>query len=263
MSGLPLSSNYRLSPKRLSGEPLIQRPCFLMRQTTNDTREGPHVPRHLPQGGPLRLADNSEIHTVEVADIIMPTHSVPGLIIEQARLHHASFASGRLAKPRSSDSLFEKCDFTASEWTEAHLLRVDFTGCRMLGMQWVTLQARDVLFEDCLCEGAFFVSARLRGARRALCSPAGFIRRSGPCGCPAPRLRPHPGRCAGRRTRAVRLARLQYQRHEDRRAGPHGLRPRPNPGNASGRSAWYSCEGHFRILARTAPCGLGADPGWN
>ena len=140
-----------------------------MKPKTIGTREDPHLPRHLPNAGPLRLMDYVEIHSVEVADITLPTHSVQGVIFEQARLHHASFASGRLAKPRSSDSLFEKCDFTASEWTEAHLLRVDFTGCRMLGMQWVTLEARDVLLVDSLCEGALFVSARMPGARFERC----------------------------------------------------------------------------------------------
>ena len=133
------------------------------------TPEDPRLPRHLPRAGPLRLKDNAEIHSVEVADISWPTDTVHGVIIDQARLHHASFASGRLAKPRSSDCRFEKCDFTAAEWTEAHLVRVNFAGCRMLGMQWVALEAWDAAFMDCLCDGAFFISARLLGARFERC----------------------------------------------------------------------------------------------
>ena len=140
-----------------------------MKSKTIGAREDPHLPRHLPHAGPLRLMDYVEIHSVEAADITVPTHSVQGVIFEQARVHHASFASGRLAKLRASDCRFEKCDFTAAEWTEAHLLRVDFASCRMLGMQWVTLEARDVLFADCSCEGEFFVSARMPGARLERC----------------------------------------------------------------------------------------------
>ncbi len=96
-----------------------------------------------------------------------------GVIIEQARLSHASFAACRLVKPRSSDARFEKCDFTAAEWTEAHLLRVEFIGCRMLGMQWANLDGRDTRFEDCLCDEAFFLSARLPGIRFERCTLKG------------------------------------------------------------------------------------------
>ena len=169
MSALPSSGNCLPLPAKLSGKPLTQRSSSSMKSKTIGAREDPHLPRHLPHAGSLRLMDYVEIHSVEAADITVPTHSVQGVIFEQARVHHASFASGRLATLRASDCRFEKCDFTAAEWTEAHLLRVDFASCRMLGMQWVTLEARDVLFADCSCEGEFFVSARMPGARLERC----------------------------------------------------------------------------------------------
>jgi uncharacterized protein YjbI with pentapeptide repeats len=140
-----------------------------MKRALSPSERDPRLPRHLDRSAPLVLTDNMEIREVEVGQIALPAHIIHNLILEQARMRRVAFASTRLDRPRANDAVFDGCDFTASEWSAAHLLRVEFAHCRMLGMQWAALEAHDVRFTGCQCEGAFFASARLAGARFEHC----------------------------------------------------------------------------------------------
>jgi uncharacterized protein YjbI with pentapeptide repeats len=118
----------------------------------------PKLPKRLPRGNLQRLENQGEYTEFEIMGCDFTAQSANDVLFEQIHIHRAIFTQVHLTKLRFTDVCAEVCDFSSTNWENPRLRRVEFIGCRLLGVQWLEAQCDDVLFKDCILEGAVLVN---------------------------------------------------------------------------------------------------------
>lgn len=129
----------------------------------------PELPKRLQDEPLVTLADRAEISARVLARCDLAGQAAADVAFEQVVLRRASLARTALAAPRLVDVRAEVTDFSGADWKKAHLRRVEFIECRLLGVQWLEAQLEDIVFRDCILESAVLASATFRQVRFIRC----------------------------------------------------------------------------------------------
>ncbi|MGQ0604491.1 MAG: pentapeptide repeat-containing protein [Anaerolineales bacterium] len=132
--------------------------------TTKPPVQPPRLPRQLRPDPLTMLSDEAEYSELAVTGIDLTGQVANAVMFEASHWRQSIFQQTRLTKLRVADVRFENSDFSAAVWEHARLRRVEFVGCRLLGIQLLNADLGDVLFKDCQLEGATFASARVQPA---------------------------------------------------------------------------------------------------
>ena len=130
----------------------------------------PRLPKDLNTQTPTTLDDDAEYFAVSVTGSEFVKQAASPVIFEQALLRRVNFSQSRLPGLRLLDVRLEACDVTGAIWEQARLQRVIFDGSRLTGIQFLEARCEDVVFQDCVLEGAIFASATFRAARFENCN---------------------------------------------------------------------------------------------
>ena len=140
-------------------------------------REGKPGERHPPKlPKPLAAAQTTEIEEHELYSQLLFDHldfsgtHAARPAFEQVLFRRSIFLQTHLPDLRLLDCRLEKCDTSAAMWEKAHLRRVEFNGCRMLGAVLIEAALEDILFTECLAEKINFGFAVLKITRFEQCN---------------------------------------------------------------------------------------------
>jgi uncharacterized protein YjbI with pentapeptide repeats len=134
--------------------------------------QAPRLPKDMQRTHLEAITEQSEVTQVLLADCDfsdMLGINKPGVLFEQVHCWHDVFLQARLMGMRLFDCLLERCDFSAVDWEKAHLRRVEFLGCRLLGTNLSEAAIEEVAFNGCTADGAFFAMAKFKAARFERC----------------------------------------------------------------------------------------------
>jgi uncharacterized protein YjbI with pentapeptide repeats len=129
----------------------------------------PRLPRHLPVEVIETLEDHAEYSSISASRCKLADQAAAHVLFEQVHFRRASFNRTRLTGLRMFDIRAEASDLSGAVWEQARLRRVEFAGCRLLGVQWLEAELEDALFKDCNLEEAVFASATFKSARFENC----------------------------------------------------------------------------------------------
>ena len=80
--------------------------------------------------------------------------------ISGCRVTRSRFVNAEFVRARLSDTVFERCDFSAAVLTKAALTRVEFDDCRLSGADFSGVKMSDVRFHECrLVDASFRLSS--------------------------------------------------------------------------------------------------------
>ncbi len=130
----------------------------------------PTLPMRPRQETVQALANDAEYVALSLTRCDLSGQAAEGIVFDQVALRHTSLARTRLTRLLFSDVRAEVSDFSGADWQKARLRRVEFVGCRLLGILWPEAQLEDVLFKDCNLESAVLASAALKRVRFEACT---------------------------------------------------------------------------------------------
>src|SRR6188472_999906 len=96
----------------------------------------PQLPAQLAEVSALdALADQTGYTQQTLLDCDFSQQSADDLLFEQASCKQVSFNQTHLTLAQLFDVRLESCDLAGAEWEKAHLRRVEFNGCRIVGLR--------------------------------------------------------------------------------------------------------------------------------
>lgn len=136
-------------------------------------------PPQLPQSAlseisadePLR--DQSAFSQCLLASSDFSEQAADDVLFEQAHLKRVSLARTHLTSSQMLDTRCDVCDFAGAEWEKAHLSRIEWTGCRLVGLKLMESEIADAVIKDCNAEFALFWSSSFKAARFERCNLSG------------------------------------------------------------------------------------------
>lgn len=131
--------------------------------------QAPQLPKQLRAESIETLTDHAEYAALTVSGCDFTHQAVAHVVFEQSRLQRVIFNQTRLPHLRLIDARLEMCDLSGADWEKARFRRVEFSGCRMLGLQWPEAALDDVILRDCNLEGASLVLSKFKAARFEKC----------------------------------------------------------------------------------------------
>lgn len=129
----------------------------------------PQLPRRLESGDLFSIEDDDIIETQLLTGCDLSSQAGARALFEQVLFQRGIFNNTKLPRTRIIDCRFETCDLSQVVLEGARLSRVEFSGCRLIGAQWINAQLDDVSFKDCGLEGAVYSLAAFRAARFENC----------------------------------------------------------------------------------------------
>lgn len=119
------------------------------------TRLDPVSSVDLVPGGSL---DNALLSAVDIANC-----AADGFIITSSRLSGVTMQCCELPRLEARDVVFDRCDLSGSDLSEARFFKVEFNGCRLSGAVLSMSMLKDVKLRDCKLDG---VNLRLSEGER-------------------------------------------------------------------------------------------------
>ncbi len=141
-----------------------------MRPRSKHGLQAPKLPKRLVEAALPALTDHDFHAEILLSAADFSAQHAAQLAFEQSHLRQVLLLKARLPGLRLLDTWLEHCELSAVACERARLRRVVFTGCRMLGSQWLETSFEDVLFSECLLEGANFALAEFKPARFEQCN---------------------------------------------------------------------------------------------
>ncbi len=132
--------------------------------------EPPALSGDMHSGEVASLSDHDSYTQLIAANAECSGQAADDVLFEQAHLKASRFNETQLTASQWLDVRFESCDVAGAVWEKAYLRRVEWLGCRLVGMQLSEADVADVLFDHCNGEFAQFAQAIFRGARFDHCS---------------------------------------------------------------------------------------------
>jgi uncharacterized protein YjbI with pentapeptide repeats len=117
-----------------------------------------------------RLHDQAAFTQCSLANCDLSDQSADDVLFEQALLKRVTLARTQLISAQMIDVRCEVCDFAGAEWEKTHLTRIEWTGCRLMGMKLMEAQISDAVFKECHAEFLLFWSSAFNGARFERCN---------------------------------------------------------------------------------------------
>ena len=87
--------------------------------------------------------------------------SIPELDIRACLIERVSLANRTIQRLRIRDTRFVNCDLSNATLRGFEAARVEFTGCRLIGLKAIECRFRDVLIEECDVRYGQFTDGRL------------------------------------------------------------------------------------------------------
>ncbi|HEY0736378.1 MAG TPA: pentapeptide repeat-containing protein [Herpetosiphonaceae bacterium] len=119
------------------------------------------------------LRDGSAFSQCLLASSDFSEQEADDVLFEQAHLKRVSLARTHLTSSQMLDTRCDTCDFAGAEWEKAHLSRIEFTGCRLVGLKLMASEITDAVIRDCNAEFALFWSSSFKAARFERCNLSG------------------------------------------------------------------------------------------
>jgi uncharacterized protein YjbI with pentapeptide repeats len=135
----------------------------------------PQLPKQLSATAPgdERLHDHAAFTQCSLAGWDFSDQAADDALFEQAHLKRVTLARTQLTSAQMIDVQCDVCDFAGAEWEKTHLTRVEWAGCRLMGLKLMEAQISDVLFKECHAEFALFWSSVFKAARFERCNLSG------------------------------------------------------------------------------------------
>jgi uncharacterized protein YjbI with pentapeptide repeats len=119
------------------------------------------------------LADHAAWSQCLLSGIDWSEQAADDLLFEQAQLKRVSLARTQLTLSQMIDVRCDACDFAGAEWQKAHLQRIEWSGCRLVGFKLMESEIADAVLRDCNAEFALFWSSSFKAARFERCNFSG------------------------------------------------------------------------------------------
>lgn len=141
------------------------------RKRKSDT-QGIHPPQLPTQHTPLgveQVREQATLAQIMVVDGDLSAQETEDLLVEQVHFKRVRLPNTHFPLAQLSDVRFDTCDLAAAEWEKAHLNRVEYLGCRMIGAKLIDGKIEHTLFGDCNMELALFWNASFASVRFERC----------------------------------------------------------------------------------------------
>lgn len=156
------------------------------RSAAKTALQPPRLPAQLAAAPePEALADHASFTRCLLQDARFDAQAADDILFEQVIGRRLGFNQAQVSLAQLLDARFDACDFAGSEWAKAHMLRVEWIGCRLMGTRILEAQIEDVLFQKCngdlarfwssACKGVWFDQCTLREASFEGCDLSGAI----------------------------------------------------------------------------------------
>lgn len=129
----------------------------------------PKLPKPLLSLDLNYIENQGEYLTCGISGVDFTAQIASDILFEQIYFRRVNFTQTHLTRLRLFDSCVDVSDFSGATWDNPRLRRVEFKGCRFLGMQIGEAQLEDVLFNDCIMDGVLFTSMVCKGVRFEKC----------------------------------------------------------------------------------------------
>jgi uncharacterized protein YjbI with pentapeptide repeats len=116
-----------------------------------------------------RLEDHREYAALSLLGCDFANQIAGDIVFEQVHLRRVAFTRSHLTKIRLSDTRAEVAELSGAVWEKARFRRVEFIGCRLLGIQLLEAQMEDVLFRECNLERAVLARVACKAVRFEKC----------------------------------------------------------------------------------------------
>ncbi|NOK62134.1 MAG: hypothetical protein GFH27_549321n121 [Chloroflexi bacterium AL-W] len=120
-------------------------------------------------GESATLTNNSLFERVQLQHADMSAQTVDDVLFEQVVCKHINFGQSTITLGQLIDCQFHTCDFANTTLEKCYVRRVEFSGCRMLGINLPQLDGQDVVWRDCNVEWGRFEDAALKSTRFERC----------------------------------------------------------------------------------------------
>lgn len=136
-------------------------------------------PPQLPKPGLVErivdepVQDQSAFSQCLLANSDFSEQAADDVLFEQAHLKRVSLARTHLTSSQMIDVRCDVCDFASAEWEKAHLSRIEWTGCRLVGLKLMESEIADAVIKECNAEFALFWSSSFKAARFERCNLSG------------------------------------------------------------------------------------------
>jgi uncharacterized protein YjbI with pentapeptide repeats len=136
------------------------------KRATRTTIASPQLPAQLAEVSALDTLDDQSSYTQQaLLDCDFSQQSADDLLFEHAYCKRVSFNQTSLTLAQLFDVRLESCDLAGAEWEKAHLRRVEFSGCRLVGFRLSDASLEDIHISKCNAELARFWSCSFKAAR--------------------------------------------------------------------------------------------------
>ena len=135
----------------------------------------PQLPKPLPTREAITLENSAEYAACQITGSDVSGQTAGGVLFDQVSLQRTIFQQTHLDGLRLFDVRAAASDFSGASWEKARLRRVEFSGCRLIGIQLLEAQLEHVRFKECNLEGAIFASAGFKNARFEHCNLRGSL----------------------------------------------------------------------------------------
>lgn len=115
------------------------------------------------------LADGASYSKLVLERCDLSDQAAEELLFDQVHCKRVGLSRTQLGHMQWLDVRCDVCDLTAAEWQKPHLTRVEFVGCRLMGLRLLDAELQDVQFKECAAEYALFWPAVFKGARFERC----------------------------------------------------------------------------------------------
>ena len=129
----------------------------------------PQLPTQHAPLGTEQVRDQATLTQGIVLDGDLSGQETEDLLVEQVHFKRGRLPNTHFPLAQVSDVRFDMCDLAAAEWEKAHLNRVEYIGCRMIGAKLIDSKIEHTLFQDCNMELALFWNAGFASARFERC----------------------------------------------------------------------------------------------
>ena len=116
------------------------------------------------------LEDHAEFNTTAFTACDLTKQAAADILFEQVFFQRAIFHLTRFSRVRLFDVRAANSDFSGAIWENSRLRRVEFIGCRLIGIQLLEAHLEHVYFKECNLESAVFASAVFKTARFEGCN---------------------------------------------------------------------------------------------
>lgn len=117
-----------------------------------------------------RLVDGAACSLVVLRRCQMSGYEAEDVLFDRVLGEHANLSQNTLSLVQMLDCRWQTCDIANSAFAKTHLRRVEFVGCRMVGVALTEADVQDTLLHRCQADMSRFWECRFKAVRFARCS---------------------------------------------------------------------------------------------